>query len=138
MCPNCHRALAYPLKQCSGGRCPFCGYKPGDKDRRARAEGDRADSMELLDYLAKNPRREERPPDIPRKATEPRYELMESKEDSLTHAVHRNRYTVCGSYTGETFSLLDMLFGKETAWRPMGKGFPSCSRCQRLLGIGQR
>src|SRR5205823_4899946 len=30
MCPNCGRSLAYPVSQCQGGRCPFCGYKPAN------------------------------------------------------------------------------------------------------------
>src|SRR5437667_7402543 len=37
-CPNCGRTLACPLSHCRGGQCPFCSYKPGDHEKRARAE----------------------------------------------------------------------------------------------------
>jgi hypothetical protein len=158
MCPNCHRAVAYPLKQCGGGRCPFCGYKPGDEDRRARtlsvsAPDERAEHFLKLDWKEKTenaidlkePRREERPPNKPRKrarkARQLHYELIESSQDSRTHAVHQNGYTVCGSYTGETLAVRVAIrkgLLLESSWRSMGKGIPSCSRCQRVLGIGQR
>ena len=38
-CPNCGRRLGYPLSDCQGGRCPFCGYKPGDHDEHVRERG---------------------------------------------------------------------------------------------------
>jgi len=31
MCPKCQRSLAYPVSQCKGGCCPFCGYKSGQR-----------------------------------------------------------------------------------------------------------
>src|SRR5438094_7148979 len=98
MCPNCHRALGYPLKQCMDGRCPFCGYKPGDEDRRANARSvsapeDRAEHFLKLNWKRKaeiatdlsRPRLEERPPNParkrPRKPSQRRYELIESSQD---------------------------------------------------------
>ena len=56
MCPECGRALANPLLQCRGARCPFCGYKPGDHDRVARA------------------RTPKEPPDVSRESHFPHYD----------------------------------------------------------------
>ena len=151
MCPNCHRDLAYPLQQCSGGRCPFCGYKPGDVLSSIRH--DIRMPADVRHWLTEKPvvpssvrpakrvTRKAVPHEaLPRKASQRRYELIESSQDSQTHAVHRNGYTVCGSYTGETFAVRVAIRKGvllESSWRSMGKGIPSCSRCQRLLGIGQ-
>jgi DNA-directed RNA polymerase subunit M/transcription elongation factor TFIIS len=35
-CPNCGKMLAYPLSDCRGGQCPFCGYKPQRTSRNQR------------------------------------------------------------------------------------------------------
>jgi hypothetical protein len=45
-CPNCGRNLAFPLAQCTGGRCPHCRYSDG-----ARKTFHRTDPV---------------PPDVPR------------------------------------------------------------------------
>ena len=38
MCPKCDRYLAYPVEECKGGRCPHCGFKPGESDRADRLD----------------------------------------------------------------------------------------------------
>ena len=35
-CPKCKRYLAAPLSACKDGRCPFCGYKPGEDELREK------------------------------------------------------------------------------------------------------
>ena len=42
VCPNCERALGKPLSHRRGGQCPFCDYKLGDADLRARADAPEA------------------------------------------------------------------------------------------------
>jgi hypothetical protein len=37
-CPNCGILLAFSLSHCPWGRCPRCGYKPGDFDKDVRAD----------------------------------------------------------------------------------------------------
>jgi hypothetical protein len=38
ICPNCGVYLAFPLSECRGGRCSFCGYGPGGYDEREKNE----------------------------------------------------------------------------------------------------
>lgn len=47
-CPNpkCGIYLAAPVAQCGGGRCPKCGYKPGDIDRLAKAQQQQEEAQE--------------------------------------------------------------------------------------------
>src|SRR2546421_180146 len=45
-CPHCAAYLATPVAQCPGGRCPRCGYKPGDIDKFARAQARLAEARE--------------------------------------------------------------------------------------------
>ena len=51
-CPKCDRYLAFRLSMCIDGRCPFCGYKPGDDDLR-EGEGRRSDkrAAEIQDSI---------------------------------------------------------------------------------------
>jgi len=51
MFPNCGRVLAYPIKECVGGRCPFCGYTPGDVDVSADISPAREELFKLSEQV---------------------------------------------------------------------------------------